>query len=490
MTTFLDNTKKKYNPFVSTNVFGIPQAPTRDLSGLGITLPEPVKQIQGESIASPGYSALTTVPQPVDTRTGIYFKKQPNKYSPQLPAINEAQLQGEIASHNNVQTAPQVQYTADNIPVVNKPDYTAGLQLAKDTLYKSNPALAEQLWGKQAGTVQNQTADGLITPQLTPEQQARIDLINKINADKTAAYNAPQLTPEQQYAENLKAYQSQIDNINSVYSDLMNSARARAAVREKGALGSARAEQARSGLLGSGFARAQNAKVEQSQNELLDAELANLRAQQTKETDRLTGLAHQDATAETKAKADAKAKGADFLLQHLNDVDEYRSGLMAKWINGLLNSDVKLSDFSPEQIKEILKTYKVSKSELENAYNNAQTTAQQAADKLALSTKKTNAEIAGTQAKTAKTKAEAGQIGKESPNTAATIAAADRRAAEKIEAENNKPLTTAEVKQRIYNAMAQPDWNVRKKGQSKSELKDAQKKYIMLLGGNPSDYGY
>lgn len=186
-------------------------------------------------------------------------------------------------------------------------------------------------------------------------------------------------TEEQAYRQKLSQFQKEIDATNSVYTQILADTKQQGV----GRLGSGRAIQARSGLLGSDFASAQNDTITSANT---DAE--NLvRAEQAAKIQALLGKARTDAVAEIAAKREARKAGAEDYLSYLASSAERKASKLAKVAGALLEQGIDVKDVDPAKLKQIAKDYGVAAEDITSAYNTEKTareTAQAEADAKAI----------------------------------------------------------------------------------------------------------
>lgn len=219
------------------------------------------------------------------------------------------------------------------------------------------------------------TADDLAADQA----RARVLAVNQADADMS-------VNPEQEYRQKLKMYQAQIDATNAVYNDQLNASR----VAGQGRLGSSRAMQGRSGVLGSDFGAAQTDTIT----------AANQEADQAIQDERSTaiatilGLARKDALDAVTAKTAAKKAGADALLKYYSeDVPAQRTGRISKVAKALFDKKLDPSTLNPTELKQLTADWNVSADDISSAYNDLKTTSDAAAAKTDLEAKKSQADI-------------------------------------------------------------------------------------------------
>lgn len=317
--------------------------------------------------------------------------------------------------------------TPDGLPIPTQPKTVTQTQTyvpptaPTGTRLMENPpgALFDVNTGERLVQPDNVTADGLILPSYTPteEELAIQDIISGYQSE----YNTPLPTKEELFTENLKNYQQQIDSINAIYADLINKAREAGAIRTEGALGSTRAAQARSGLIGSTFGQAQKTNVQREYDDITASEISELANQRAMQIATLTGQARQDASAELEAKKRAKAEGAEALLKYYSEAPKEREAKAVTALKAFVSGGGDISELTEEELKNFASSYKLDTDKVKSLYTqykNEFDTAQAEAESKAL---KEAADIAAKEASTAKTLAEIEQIGKMTPYQAAQL---------------------------------------------------------------------
>lgn len=200
---------------------------------------------------------------------------------------------------------------------------------------------------------------------------ARARVLQANNADASLSVD-----PVSEYNAKLRTYQGQIDAENSVYQDKLNTAR----LAGQGRLGSSRAMQGRSGLLGSDFGAAQtdqvtNANTDET-NALADAHGATLAA--------IQGLARKDATDSLTAKAAAKKAGADALLKYYTeDVPTQKTGRIGKVAQALYDKQIDPTTLTPAELKQLTGDWNVSADDITSGYSTIKTAKDAEATKIA-----------------------------------------------------------------------------------------------------------
>lgn len=205
--------------------------------------------------------------------------------------------------------------------------------------------------------------------------------------EQSAIYNTP-IDEEQIKKDTLAQFQSQIDAINSTYADQLRKEQ----LVWEWRLGSTRAIQARSGLLGSSFWEAQKSWVQ----------ALNLEQEKAIENERLATVsqvlsqARTNAAQEIKDKRAAREAGWQAYLQYLSDSQTRKAQSTQEAAKRLVLLGKTPQDITDQE----LQGAGISRSELNFAYQDlkaqkdtADAQAQAAAEKQALEAQKTQAEI-------------------------------------------------------------------------------------------------
>ena len=184
----------------------------------------------------------------------------------------------------------------------------------------------------------------------------------------------------------LSLYQAEIDATNQVYDQLLNEAR----LQGQGRLGSQRASAARGGLLGSDFAGSQKDKVQGFNTDIN----RGIGAERSAAIGAIMGNVRSSVQTEIKDKREARQAGANEYLDFLTRGDERRDNNAALFANDFLSQGQDPSDFSDEELTEMLQGSGVSKADLIRNYSSAVSSSEASGAETALKTRKTEAEIA------------------------------------------------------------------------------------------------
>ena len=163
-------------------------------------------------------------------------------------------------------------------------------------------------------------------------------------------------TPEELLAEKTRLYQAEIDAVNKIYSDKIQGAR----VAGQNRLGSSRAIQARSGLLGSDFGASQTANVEQQNTDIENA-YQNERSLKIAE---ILGKARSEAVAEAEAKRQAKEQGAKSYTEFLVGAETRKKARVTDLAKSLIAQGRDIKDLTDAELSQLATSYAVSKDEI------------------------------------------------------------------------------------------------------------------------------
>lgn len=210
---------------------------------------------------------------------------------------------------------------------------------------------------------------------------------NSLNVNPTY----PTLTPEQEAnirSQQLQMHQAEIDAANKYYDDLVS----KSILEGQGYLGSMSARQARSGLLGSDFGAAQEAKT----IAFNDSNIKSINNERNNKIASIYAQGRSDATAEIKAQRDAAKQGYDTYIAYLNGKQERQANGASRAAAALLAAGVDVTDPSQKDVlDETAKAYQLDSSLILSAVKDAKT----AAEKAKLANDLTKAQITDTLAK-------------------------------------------------------------------------------------------
>lgn len=201
--------------------------------------------------------------------------------------------------------------------------------------------------------------------QLTPDEIAAQNARNE-----WLKINAPGSEPDKNaiYSGKLTEFQSQIDAINQLYADQLNKALAAQKLTNEKRLGSNRALQARSGMLGSDFGGAQTDTINQASDAEAQALTEQINNRKAEAVAAIMGQVRQSADAEYQAKVDARRKGADALVAYYDSVPERQASAVSNVVAALIAQGVDPSNMSPEQLNKIASDLQVNPDTIRAQY--------------------------------------------------------------------------------------------------------------------------
>lgn len=199
---------------------------------------------------------------------------------------------------------------------------------------------------------------------------------------------------KQIYRDKLKMYQKEIDAVNQLYKEKLRVEN----VAGQGRLGSGRAIQGRSGLLGSDFASAQNDQIGQMNTDIR----SGIQGEQALAIQTILGNARKDAQEEATAKRAAKEQGAESYLKFLGEQSTRRASKLEGFLASL--GDTDLSKVSPTNLAEVARSYGITVDELKTQAKAVKDGLAQAAKEADQKDRKTEAEIEKINADIAKGK--------------------------------------------------------------------------------------
>jgi len=161
------------------------------------------------------------------------------------------------------------------------------------------------------------------------------------------------LNPDDIFQEKLRMYQGQMDSIRDIYAAKLAETRQQGI----GRFGSARAAQARGGLLGSDFAGAQNDTVQTFNNEAEDL----VRAEEASRIAEIMGLARSESSAEISSRREAQRQGAEAYTNWLAKSQERKQTGLSNLAKAIVSSGITdIKKLGDDNIKEIASKYGTS----------------------------------------------------------------------------------------------------------------------------------
>lgn len=216
--------------------------------------------------------------------------------------------------------------------------------------------------------------------------------IKQYQQEQLSQYNQT-IDPQTAYNEQLALRQAQIDATNALYRDQLNQAR----IQGQGRLGSGRAIQARSGLLGSSFGSAQTQNIQQANTDIENS----IEQERLAVVNQIMTQARTSAAADIAEKRAAKEAGGKAYLEYLSGASERKKANTSRAAQLLLSLGKSPQDISDEELKQA----GISRQDLSLEYTSGKS-AQEAAqaklqaeqEKAALDALKTQSEIDKNQA--------------------------------------------------------------------------------------------
>ncbi len=173
--------------------------------------------------------------------------------------------------------------------------------------------------------------------------------------------DSPDVTAESLMADKMKLYQAEIDAVNKIYTDKIQTAK----VAGQGRLGSSRASQARSGLLGSDFGASQTANVETQNQEIEDA----YRNENAVQIQAIIGKARGDAVAEAEAKRVAKEQGAKSYIEFLTGAEARKKARITDLAKSLIAQGKDIKSLTDADLATLATSYGTTKDNILATFN-------------------------------------------------------------------------------------------------------------------------
>lgn len=241
--------------------------------------------------------------------------------------------------------------------------------------------LAAQSFGTtvpgSAGAIAQQTGYTYTPNPADVANQAEIDRL--MQEQRNAANQT--IDPNQVYQDNLNTYQAQIDSLDNIYNDMLVQSRTNNAPTYARRLGAGASLAVNQGLTGSNVGNSNISQIEEANNQEQLAAEAVINDQRRVALAKIYGDVRAATNDDLKAKRDAKAKGADALLDYLKGAGERRSAKVSTAVKALLAQGIDPSKMSPEELKSITEGTGATKDELTAAYNEGKATKDAAAKK-------------------------------------------------------------------------------------------------------------
>jgi len=158
----------------------------------------------------------------------------------------------------------------------------------------------------------------------------------------------------------MSRYQAEIDAIKQIYAQTASEARQQGL----GTLGSSRAIQARSGLLGSDFGASQTANIESENARIMQT----IQAEQGAKIEEIIGRGRAEAAQEIADKRRAIQEGLQSYVTYLGAQQERKKTKLAGLAQALIDQGVRPDELDPTQIAELAKSYGVNPQDISSAY--------------------------------------------------------------------------------------------------------------------------
>lgn len=186
--------------------------------------------------------------------------------------------------------------------------------------------------------------------------------------------SAPNL--EESIKSQLARFQSEIDALNRLYAEKRAETTARVQARGNARLGSNRALQANSGMLGQVSGQAETDQINKGNDEELRQELSAVDLEKQQAMNAITGLASNLGVEEYKAKIAAYSQGLDATIENIKKRTERKQANTLNIVQRALAAGIDLSNSTEAQ--KIADSLGVTVDSLKQAYNDAKAQAEQA----------------------------------------------------------------------------------------------------------------
>ncbi len=173
--------------------------------------------------------------------------------------------------------------------------------------------------------------------------------------------DSPDVTAESLMADKMKLYQAEIDAVNKIYTDKIQTAK----VAGQGRLGSSRASQARSGLLGSDFGASQTANVETQNQQIEDA----YRNENAVQIQAIIGKARGDAVAEAEEKRVEKEQGAKSYIEFLTGAEARKKDRITDLAKSLIAQGKDIKSLTDADLATLATSYGTTKDNILATFN-------------------------------------------------------------------------------------------------------------------------
>lgn len=171
------------------------------------------------------------------------------------------------------------------------------------------------------------------------------------------------------YKDTLNKWQTEIDSINNIYNDMLVRSRAENAPTYARRLGSTASLAVNQGLVGSNVGESNIRQVEQANAEEQLAAEALINEKRNMAIANIMGEVRKSSEAELLAKKEAKAQGADKLVDYLKNVPAQRRAKASEVIASMIAQGVDINELTPEEIKSLTEGLKVGADDLKAIYS-------------------------------------------------------------------------------------------------------------------------
>lgn len=231
-----------------------------------------------------------------------------------------------------------------------RPDLKIGTNEASDFLRNYKLPTAGQTYATSGISVADTPAEAEIT-RLQAQNKANIGPV-----DENAIYQ-----------NKLNQFQSEIDATNKIYAQKL----AETQTQGLGNLGSSRAIQARSGLLGSDYGASQTANVTTQNNQQEDL----VRQEQSAKIGAILGMVRQGAAEEIAAKRAAQQSSLKDYMDYLGQASERKINKLNALVSQLTSQGIDIKTVDPSELARLSKESGLSVSEITAEYNKQKTAA-------------------------------------------------------------------------------------------------------------------
>jgi hypothetical protein len=204
-----------------------------------------------------------------------------------------------------------------------------------------------------------QTYQNFVAPTISKEQEAEEKALG-IQTREAKKLATDTVNQSAILDDVMSRYQAEIDAINQIYAQTASEARQQGL----GTLGSSRAIQARSGLLGSDFGASQTANIEGENARIMQT----IQAEKGAKIQEIIGRGRAEAAQEIADKRRAIQEGLQSYVTYLGAQTERRNTKLAGLAQALIDQGVRPDELDPTQIAELAKSYGVNPQDISSAY--------------------------------------------------------------------------------------------------------------------------